>query len=149
MKTYTIPIFTCRMVKSGEQEYAAKSANYPEQAQRVIHEYLKDSPCERVVAVYLNGRNDILGIEQIAQGGLHGAALTPKDVLRGAIACNASGIILGHNHPSGDSSPSAEDLHLTNEAKRACEIVGIGLLDHLVVTAGGDFTSIAQYEGWC
>jgi DNA repair protein RadC len=92
---------------------------------------------EEVWLLTLDGRNGLLGATRIAQGGLHGCALTPRDVLRPAVRHGGSAIVLIHNHPSGDPNPSEEDLRMTRALSVACEVVGIELLDHVIVARGG------------
>ena len=92
---------------------------------------------EEVWLLALDGRNGLKSARRIAQGGLHGCALTPRDVLRPALRDAASAIVLVHNHPSGDAGPSPEDVQMTRAVASACEIVGVPLLDHVVVAQGG------------
>ncbi|HEX4475522.1 MAG TPA: DNA repair protein RadC [Polyangiaceae bacterium] len=92
---------------------------------------------EEVWLLSLDGRNGLRSVRRIAQGGLHGCALMPRDVLRPAVREGASAIILLHNHPSGDPSPSPDDLRMTVALRAACEIVGIALLDHVIVARDG------------
>jgi DNA repair protein RadC len=92
---------------------------------------------EEVWLLTLDGRNGLLGATRIAQGGLHGCALTPRDVLRPAMREGGSAIVLIHNHPSGDPTPSREDVQMTAALAVACDVVGIELLDHVVVARGG------------
>ncbi len=69
-----------------------------------------------------------------------GLRCTPKEVLKGALLANAVGIIVAHNHPSGEAKPSAEDKELTKRLKEACNLVGINLVDHIIV-GNGKYTS--------
>lgn len=92
---------------------------------------------EEVWLLALDGRNGLRTAQRIAQGGLHGCALTPRDVLWPALRDAAAAIVLLHNHPSGDPTPSNEDVVMTRSLSRACEIVGIELLDHVVIARGG------------
>jgi DNA repair protein RadC len=92
---------------------------------------------EEVWLLCLDARNQVLTRRRIGVGGLHGCALTPKDVLRPAIRDGASAIVLVHNHPSGDPSPSTSDVQMTQVVASAARIVGLQLLDHVVVAAGG------------
>jgi DNA repair protein RadC len=92
---------------------------------------------EEVWLLVLDGRNGLLSASRIAQGGLHGCALTPRDVLRPALRAGGSAIVLVHNHPSGDPSPSPEDVRMTEALALASEVVGLELLDHVVVARRG------------
>src|SRR5690606_11129690 len=92
---------------------------------------------EEVWLLCLDAKNSLRSARRIARGGLHGCALRPADVLRPALEDAASGIVLVHNHPSGDPSPSAADIEMTHALVDACQIIGIHLLDHVVVARGG------------
>jgi DNA repair protein RadC len=92
---------------------------------------------EEVWLLALDGRNGLRTVQRVGQGGLHGCALTPRDVLRPAVRDGASAIILLHNHPSGDPTPSTDDVQMTAALASACSIVGVELLDHVVVARGG------------
>ncbi len=92
---------------------------------------------EEVWLLSLDGKNAVKSWRRIAQGGAHGCALTPRDVLTPALRDAASAIVLVHNHPSGDPSPSPEDIHMTRALADACEVVGVPLLDHVIVGRSG------------
>ncbi len=94
-------------------------------------------PHEEVWLLCLDGRNALRSARRVAQGGRHGCALTPADVLRPAIEEAASGIALVHNHPSGDPTPSHADIVMTAALEEACRVVGLSLVDHVVVARAG------------
>jgi DNA repair protein RadC len=78
----------------------------------------------------------------VAQGGLHGCSVHPRDILRAALADAASAILLVHNHPSADPTPSMEDLAMTRMIAEAAAIVGTPLLDHVIIGASGQYASL-------
>lgn len=92
---------------------------------------------EEVWLLTLDGRNGLRGAHRVAMGGLHGCALLPRDVLRPALRDGASAMVLLHNHPSGDPTPSLDDLRMTRALADAARVVGVTLLDHVVVARGG------------
>jgi DNA repair protein RadC len=92
---------------------------------------------EEVWLLGLDGRNGLKSAQRVAQGGLHGCALVPRDVLRPAVRDASSAIVLVHNHPSGDPRPSPEDIHMTRLIAAACDVIGVPLLDHVIVARGG------------
>ena len=92
---------------------------------------------EEVWVLGLDGNNGLGSARRVAQGGMHGASLLPRDVLRPALRDGASAIVLVHNHPSGDPSPSPDDVEMTRALDRACRTVGISLLDHIIVPREG------------
>ena len=92
---------------------------------------------EEVWLLSLDGKYGLKSARRIAQGGLHGCALLTRDVLSPALRDGASAIVLVHNHPSGDPTPSPEDVAMTRAVRAAGELVGIPLIDHVVVARGG------------
>lgn len=100
---------------------------------------------EVMIAVALDGRNQVIAELELSSGGLQGTAVTPADVFRPLIRCGASAFILLHNHPSGDPTPSREDIAMTGAVASVADIVGIQLLDHVVVAGrGGGWRSIIE-----
>lgn len=98
---------------------------------------------EHLVALYLDAQNHLIARETISIGGLNTTRTHPREILQPAIACSALGFILVHNHPSGSLSPSQDDIDFTKAIKRASDIIGIGLYDHIVVSSGG-FVSLKE-----
>lgn len=84
--------------------------------------------------VLVNKANMVLGIYELSKGGVSGTVVDIKIVLSVALKCHASGIILVHNHPSGNLTPSESDKQITGKLKQACELLDIRLLDHLIIT---------------
>jgi len=104
---------------------------------------LRQACQEKVVAIYLDSRHRPLRRELISVGGLRASVIQPKDVLAPALALPAAALILVHNHPSGDTTPSSEDLEVTRQLAQAARLLGLELLDHLIV-ARGRYTSIKE-----
>ncbi|HOS46673.1 MAG TPA: JAB domain-containing protein [Paludibacter sp.] len=98
---------------------------------------------ESFYALYLDRGNKVLGYLLISVGGLSGTVIDPKTVYQTALKANASGIIIAHNHPSGNPQPSDADLQLTNKLKEAGQLLDINLLDHLIIMPEG-YTSFAD-----
>jgi DNA repair protein RadC len=90
--------------------------------------------CERFYAIYLNRANNVQGIYQVSSGGVAATIADPKLVLQAALLLNASSIIISHNHPSGNTKPSAADIAMTRKFKAACETMDLALLDNLIIT---------------
>jgi DNA repair protein RadC len=92
---------------------------------------------ERFVAVLLDGRHRVIAEEVISQGTLTASLVHPREVFRPALQASAAALILVHNHPSGDPTPSPEDRAVTARLAQAGEILGIRVLDHVVVAERG------------
>jgi DNA repair protein RadC len=92
---------------------------------------------EELWMIALDGRGHMRAARCVARGGLHGAAVRAADLLRAALRADASAFVLVHNHPSGDPTPSREDVALTTRVAAAAAVVGVVLLDHVVVARSG------------
>ena len=104
---------------------------------------IKDTEKEHFVCLYLNARNGLKHKEIVSIGSLSASIVHPREVFSIAIKHTAASVILAHNHPSGDVSPSADDIELTRRLVKAGEVLGIDILDHIIVSAG-DFTSLKE-----
>ena len=89
---------------------------------------------ESMKLVLLNRANKVLGVYNLSEGGIDGTYCDVRQILQIALLSNASGVIMSHNHPSGNTTPSIADEKLTTQVKQACDIMNIRLLDHLIVT---------------
>jgi len=94
---------------------------------------IRDKNKEHFLCLYLNARNQVIHSETISIGSLSASIVHPREVFRAAITHSAAGIVLAHNHPSGDVSPSRDDIDLTRRLVRAGEIMGIDILDHIII----------------
>jgi DNA repair protein RadC len=90
---------------------------------------------EEVKILLLNRSNRVLGIATVSQGGISGSVIDERIVLQYAIKSNATGVILAHNHPSGNLDASEADNRITAKIKNSLELIGISLLDHVIITA--------------
>jgi len=118
----------------------AASAN---EIANLMKHILKREDVEYMFVICLDGRNNVKHIGQVSQGGLHGCAVSVRDILRIGLVAGASAIVLCHNHPSGNSWPSPEDISMTKAVCKASEVIGIPLVDHVIV-AGDSHTSMLE-----
>ncbi|MDA8972429.1 JAB domain-containing protein [bacterium] len=88
---------------------------------------------EEFKVIMLNNANDIIGIYSMSKGGTAGTVVDVKLIFAVALKCNATAIMLAHNHPSGNLKPSIQDIELTNKIKKGSEILGMKILDHLIL----------------
>ena len=89
---------------------------------------------EQVLALHFDTKHTLIGVHLVSVGTLDASLVHPRDVFKAACLSNASGLILAHNHPSGDPTPSAEDRALSKRLRQAGELLGVELLDFLIVT---------------
>ena len=91
---------------------------------------------ERFHVLYLDRKNRLISDERLSVGTVDHVPVYPREVLKCALALNASALILVHNHPSGDPEPSDADIRMTQEVQSACAVLGLTLHDHIIVGAG-------------
>jgi DNA repair protein RadC len=107
--------------------------NNPDDVFKQFHSRLSFLNKEHFIALYFNSRRCLIKEQLISTGSLNSAIINAREIFSHALAENAAAIILLHNHPSGDSSPSDEDIKITKELSAAAELTGIKLLDHIII----------------
>src|SRR5690625_219707 len=113
-----------------EERYTVKS---PEDGADFVMEEMRSLKQEHLVALFLNTKNQIIHRQTIFIGSLNASIVHPREIFREAVKRSAASIICAHNHPSGDPTPSQEDIHVTRRLVEAGKIMGIEVLDHLVI----------------
>ena len=106
----------------------------PEEAARILQSLIGSKDREHFVALILNARYRVVGIDIVAVGSLDQALVAPREVFKSAVIGSAAALVVGHNHPSGNPEQSAEDVALTRRLVEAGQLLGIRLLDHIIVT---------------
>jgi DNA repair protein RadC len=91
---------------------------------------------EHFLVLALDGKNRLLGVETISVGTLTASLVHPREVMKGLLLANAAAFLMAHNHPSGDPTPSAEDLAITKRIRECADLFGIRLLDHVILGHG-------------
>jgi len=104
---------------------------------------LRDKKQEIFSVIYLNGRNAIIGMEELFQGSLTMSAVYPREVVKKVLKQNAASLIFVHNHPSGNLNPSQEDIDITSKLKDAVATIDVKVHDHLII-AGNNYYSFAD-----
>lgn len=104
---------------------------------------LRDKKQEIFSVIYLNGRNEIIGMEELFHGSLTNTAVYPREVVKKVLKQNAAALIFVHNHPSGNLNPSQEDIKITKKLKDAVATIDVKVHDHLII-AGNNYYSFAD-----
>jgi DNA repair protein RadC len=104
----------------------------PERVADFLRDQLRVHEVEFFHAVLLNARRKVIRVEQISQGLVDSIMVHPREVFRCAIAANASSLVLAHNHPSGDPTPSEADIRVTRDLIRAGQLLKIEVVDHII-----------------
>ncbi len=131
--------FATRMNKP--LDYRKIKIRTPGDIARILTEEMKHLKLEVLKAVILNNSNEILKIQDVAEGNSNIMVADSKNILSEVIKMQAPKIILIHNHPSGNLVPSQNDINFTKRIQSACEILGVQLLDHIII-AGNNYLSI-------
>ncbi len=118
----------------------------PDDVHRHFHAHLRDALQEEFHVLLLDGRHRLIRVALVTRGTLTASLVHPREVFRHALREAAAAVVLVHNHPSGDPTPSDEDRQLTERLVRVGEILGIPVLDHVVVAETG-FSSLREL-GW-
>lgn len=116
---------------------------FPQDVANIMLPKLKFEKQEKLYILLLSGKNYLLSKKLVAIGGIDYNTFKPKEVLHIAVKYNASSIILVHNHPSGDPSPSKQDIEITNKIIDAGKIIGISVRDHIII-GDGKYTSMRE-----
>jgi len=105
----------------------------PAQAAAVVRDEMQNLDREDFRVLLLNTKNALLRVADVSRGSLNASIVEPREVFKDAIAASAAGLILVHNHPSGDPTPSAEDIAITKRLVKAGELLGISVHDHVIL----------------
>lgn len=132
----------------GQRAAAWTTADYPairdpEDVAHLLRPRLVNAEQERLIGLYLDTKHQVRRIVDVYRGTVCSASVRIAELLRPAITDNLPNMILAHNHPSGDPTPSPEDTSITRRIRQAAELHDIGLLDHVVIGARG-FVSMKQ-----
>ena len=141
---YRIPRYRVCLVREGSHPSEVKSINSPADAYSLLRTYLDGADREHFVAVLVDTKNKVIGINTVSVGALNTTIVHPREVFKPAVLCNAAGVLLAHNHPSGDATPSEDDMKTTRRLRVAGTILGITVLDHIIVGEDGYFSFKAQ-----
>lgn len=114
----------------------------PDMAKLAISAKLSGYQCEMFACLFLDSKHRVLAWVEMFRGSVNTATVHPREVVMEALRINAAAVILAHNHPSGDSTPSREDFELTDRLKDILKVIDVSVLDHLIV--GDEITSLAD-----
>lgn len=140
----SLNVMKCVLVKETELKYTTKALTC-DTIVGALEEYgLNSSADEKIVMVCLDVNNDIIGLHEVAHGGINGCGLRMADIYKRALLNNAFSIVIAHNHPSGKLKPSHTDVQFTEKVIEAGRLLGINCLDHIIVSIDG-YYSLRQH----
>lgn len=133
------------VVYKGRRIDASRRVAVSADAAKIFTEWgIADRAQECFSVMYLNAKHQCLAVQMVGLGSVTSVAVHPREVFRGAILAGAVAIILGHNHPSGDPTPSSDDVSLTRRMVEVGNLLGTPVLDHIVIAQGGEYQSLAE-----
>jgi DNA repair protein RadC len=143
---YRIPIYTLSLIRDGSACAERNTVRGSTDLYQIVREYFAGRDREEFIAILLDAKHRVVGINSVSVGSLTLSIVHPRETFKAAIVSNCAAIILAHNHPSGDPTPSDEDRALTKRLSGCGALLGIPVLDHLVI---GDerYISFAD-QGW-
>lgn len=136
-----------REVRVNYKHTTYRTISQPEEIADFVREHLSDNSREHLFALFLDVRTQVIGFSLISIGSSTASLCSVKDIYQRAILMGAHALIMAHNHPSQNLSPSPADLEATRSLKQAGQILGVQLLDHVIV-GDTDFYSLGQH-GHC
>ncbi|MCJ7820953.1 MAG: JAB domain-containing protein [Bacteroidales bacterium] len=146
MKEYLshIPEITLKLKTGDIRKVQIKSSQDAADYLRLMYDEDTLEVSESVVVVYMNRSNNSIGWFKVSQGGISGSVIDVRLILATALKCLSSGMIICHNHPSGNTQPSDADVRITQKLKEAGSLMDIQLLDHIILTPEGSHYSFAD-----
>ena len=132
-----ISVFRISLVKDRHIQFEQKHISDSQQAHLILKRLIEvegNPDREQFCIALLNAKNQIIGLNIVSIGGLSSAPVDIANILKPAILANAAAMILCHNHPSCDITPSSQDINITKKIVKAAKIMGISVLEHLVIS---------------
>lgn len=139
-----IDVLRCMVVREGRCDAPSRCVIHASVAAQIFRSHLAGADREHFLALLLDTRNHILGINTIGIGTLDECLVHPREVFKPALIMGAASVIVGHNHPSGDPEPSPTDLATTLRLRQAGELLRVPLLDHVIVGSGKSYVSLKE-----
>lgn len=132
-----VEIISLRMVREKTSLlYPNRTIRTPEDAANLFRQFIGDCDRESFCILCLNTKNEPTALHQVSTGTLNASLVHPREAYKLAILANSASIIAAHNHPSGEPTPSPEDVELTERLRDSGTLLGIDLLDHIIIGDG-------------
>ena len=132
--------YSVRKDGDGRPVVIGRELGNPKDAAAAFMMMLRDEPAEVFAMLCLTTKHRVIAYHEVSRGTLDSTLVHPREVFKAALLANSSAIVVAHGHPSGDSTPSADDVTLTTRLVAAGEILGIPVLDHIVIGDGRYFS---------
>lgn len=138
-------VYETMTVKDSVASYLKTGTRYtsPQEVYETFR-FLMQETKEVFLTLHLDGKNRIIAVDMVSIGSLNQSIVHPREVFKSACLSNAAAVILIHQHPTGDPTPSREDISITNRLKEAGELMGIRVMDHIIVGEGSYHSFVEQ-----
>ena len=138
--------YRLELVKESSKIYEVDKISSPTDVGDYIEKVfnLSSQAEEVMVMLVLDTKNNVIGAFEVSRGSLNSSIVHPREVFKRALLLNGASIILAHNHPSGDTTPSREDIDVTKRLVEGGNILGIEVLDHLIIGDNGRYRSFRE-----
>jgi DNA repair protein RadC len=131
------PVFETLVINDITADYVGRKARITTSGDVFrLFSFLANETKEHFLALHLDSKNTVLCIDHVSSGSLNASIVHPREVFKACLLSSAAALILMHNHPSGDPTPSREDLELTGRLREAVELLGVRILDHVIIGSG-------------
>jgi DNA repair protein RadC len=138
----TIPLVSLQLKTEHMCDLDCDKIDSPENAAALVSAFIGDAAQEHLLVCALNGRLEPTCVSYAAIGSDNAAAVSAREIVKPILLSNAPQFLVGHNHPSGSLEPSRADLSMTKELQAACQLLQLTLVDHVIVTPDGKYTSL-------
>lgn len=139
-----VNIVRIKMVKESSLLYPQRRVRMAKDVVELFVKFLQETDREQFFLLCLNTKNEPTAIHTVSVGSLDASIVHPREVFKVAILANSASVIVGHLHPSGDPTPSREDINVTRNLQKAGELLGIPVLDHIIVGSEGAYYSLKE-----
>ena len=136
------------LVMEGAGEYAAPFRTADDVSADLARREVSTADREQFVVYLLDAKHRPIAFETVSVGVLDGSLIHPREIFKTAIAGSAAAILLAHNHPSGDPTPSGQDREVTRRLREAGKLLGVPVVDHVIVSPSGDHFSFREGGDW-
>jgi DNA repair protein RadC len=144
-RSFAPPSNTIRLLKESEYTVATDYVGCSQDIFSLLRPYFLGADREYFVVTALDTKHKVIGIQCVSIGTLNSAVVSPREVVKFGLMCNAAALILSHNHPSQELEPSPEDRRVTEDIIKAAQLFDIRVLDHLIVGETSYFSFVDQH----
>ena len=137
------PVYSREVIREDMPAYMATNRfTSPQQVFEMFRDLIFETK-EHFICLHLDGKNRIVCLDRVSVGSLNQSVVHVREVMKSALLSSAAAILLIHNHPTGDPSPSGEDMAITRRLKESGELIGIPVLDHIII-GNGEYVSFVE-----